>query len=43
MPAAHGDWLASHVPGAEAHVTDVGHMGDDNEVEAQMAWLAGQG
>ena len=41
VPAAHGDWLASHVPGAEAHVTDVGHMGDDDEVEAQMAWLAG--
>lgn len=42
VPAAHGDWLAAHVPGAEVHVTDVGHMGDDSVVETQMAWLAGR-
>jgi pimeloyl-ACP methyl ester carboxylesterase len=42
VPAAHGDWLAAHIPGAEVHVTDVGHLGDDAEVETQMAWLAGR-
>lgn len=42
VPAAHGDWLAAHIPGAEVHVTEVGHMGDDAEVETQMAWLAGR-
>lgn len=42
VPAAHGDWLAAHIPHAEAHVTDVGHLGDDDEVEVQMAWLAGR-
>ena len=42
VPAAHGDWLAAHIPHAEVHVTDVGHMGDDAEVETQMAWLAGR-
>jgi pimeloyl-ACP methyl ester carboxylesterase len=43
VPAAHGDWLAAHIPGAEVHVTDVGHLGEDSTVETQMAWLAGQG
>ncbi|MGH7732720.1 MAG: alpha/beta fold hydrolase [Gemmatimonadales bacterium] len=42
VPAAHGDWLAAHVPGAIADVTDVGHMGDDAQVEGQLAWLAGR-
>lgn len=42
VPAAHGDWLAAHIRGAEVHVTDVGHMGDDATVEAEMAWLAGR-
>ena len=28
--------------GAEAHVTDAGHMGDDATVEREMAWLAGR-
>jgi pimeloyl-ACP methyl ester carboxylesterase len=42
VPAAHGDWLAAHIPAAEVHVTDVGHMGDDSTVEVQMAWLAGR-
>lgn len=41
VPAAHGDWLAAHIPGAEAHVSDAGHMGDDAEIERQLAWLAG--
>ena len=42
VPAAHGDWLAAHIPGATVDVTDVGHMGDDAQVEGQMAWLAGR-
>ena len=43
VPEAHGDWLAAHIPGAEVHVTEVGHMGDDSTVETEMAWLAGRG
>jgi pimeloyl-ACP methyl ester carboxylesterase len=43
VPAAHGDWLAAHIPGAEAVVNEAGHMGDDDMVEAEMAWLAGRG
>jgi len=41
VPAAHGDWLAAHIPAADAMVTDAGHLGDDATVEAEMAWLAG--
>jgi pimeloyl-ACP methyl ester carboxylesterase len=43
VPAAHGDWLAAHIAGAEVKVTDAGHMGDDAMVEAEMAWLARPG
>lgn len=44
VPAAHGDWLASHVPGAVAWVADeAGHMGDDATVDRELAWLAGKG
>jgi pimeloyl-ACP methyl ester carboxylesterase len=42
VPSAHGDWLAAHIPGAAVDVTDVGHLGDDAQVEGQMAWLAGR-
>ena len=41
VPPAHGDWLAARIPGAEAWVDeDAGHMGDDSQVERDMAWLA---
>jgi pimeloyl-ACP methyl ester carboxylesterase len=43
VPAAHGDWLAAHIPSATTRVTDDGHMGDDDTVEGDMAWLAGRG
>ena len=42
VPAAHGDWLAAHVPGAVAEVSEVGHMGSDDDVERHYAWLAGE-
>jgi pimeloyl-ACP methyl ester carboxylesterase len=42
VPAAHGDWLAAHIPHAEVHATDVGHMGDDAAIEVQLSWLAGR-
>ena len=34
-------WRAAHIPGAEAWVDEeAGHMGDDSNVERDMAWLA---
>ena len=43
VPAAHGDWLAKHVPGAEVAVDDVaGHMGDDDAIEREYTWLTGR-
>jgi pimeloyl-ACP methyl ester carboxylesterase len=43
VPGAHGDWLAAHVPDAVAWVNDgTGHMGNDAEVERDLAWLAGK-
>ena len=43
VPAAHGDWLAAHIPHATVVVNeDAGHMGDDAQVESQYAWLAGE-
>jgi pimeloyl-ACP methyl ester carboxylesterase len=43
VPAAHGDWLAAHIPNAivDAHET-AGHTGDDADVEHLHAWLAGE-
>ena len=44
VPAAHGDWLAAHIPDAMTRVNnDTGHMGDDEDIERDMAWLAGRG
>jgi pimeloyl-ACP methyl ester carboxylesterase len=42
VPAAHGDWLTTHIPGAVAVVSDAGHLGADETVEIEMAWLAGR-
>lgn len=40
VPAGHGRWLASHVPGAEVHVkTDKGHMAKQDEILAELAQL----
>ena len=41
VPAAHGDWLAAHIPGAEVHIVDAGHM-DDSAEENAWAWFAGK-
>lgn len=40
VPASHGDWLASRLPGAEVVITDAGHLGDDDEIESSYRWLA---
>jgi pimeloyl-ACP methyl ester carboxylesterase len=43
VPAAHGDWLAAKIPGAVAWVSDeAGHLGDDDSIEQQYAWLTGR-
>jgi pimeloyl-ACP methyl ester carboxylesterase len=43
VPAAHGDWLAAHVPGAIAWVDDEsGHLGADEQIEREYAWLTGR-
>lgn len=43
VPAAHGDWLAAHIPGAIARVDDeTGHLGDDETIEREYAWLTGR-
>ena len=44
VPAAHGDWLAAHIPHVSTRVNEgTGHLGDDEDVERDMAWLAGRG
>lgn len=42
VPATHGDWLAAHIPHATTWIDEgTGHMGSDDDVEREMAWLAG--
>jgi len=42
VPAAHGDWLAEHVPGAVTWVDDgTGHMGNESQIERDLGWLRG--
>ena len=41
VPAAHGEWLARNVPGAEVLVTESqGHVAGDDVVAEQFGWLA---
>jgi pimeloyl-ACP methyl ester carboxylesterase len=43
VPAAHGDWLAAHVPGATVWVDEEsGHMGADDDVERELGWISGR-
>ncbi len=42
VPAAHGDWLAARIPSAKVVVSEGGHLGDDADVERQLAWIAGR-
>jgi len=42
VPAAHGAWLAAHVPGCVVKIDDTaGHMGEDpeQEIAESVAWL----
>jgi pimeloyl-ACP methyl ester carboxylesterase len=43
VPAAHGDWLAAHIPNAIVEAHDLaGHAGDDAEVERLHSWISGE-
>jgi pimeloyl-ACP methyl ester carboxylesterase len=39
VPAAHGDWLAAHIPGVEVFASEFGHFGEDADAERELAWL----
>jgi pimeloyl-ACP methyl ester carboxylesterase len=42
VPAAHGDWLAAHIPGVEVFASEFGHFGEDADAERELSWLAGR-
>lgn len=42
VPAAHGDWLAARISSATVVAGKAGHLGEDADVERQLAWLAGR-
>jgi len=41
VPFAHGEWLAAHVPGVDAHLSDDdGHLSiEQNRIGDLHAWL----
>ena len=43
VPAAHGDWLAAHVPGVTVWADDdAGHLATDDQIERDFGWLSGR-